>query len=321
MTISATGRDGVEVIGQVQRELSRTVFLGHRVIVVIGEKYARSGIDRVLDSFLRMPGSRYNSYIVTSYGATAKEILNAPYSLEHIPAFGMSKILLSQASYDVKIGEFLDAFSATDKTPVTAAVRLIDNGSNGVNFIMDRLAVYRGNKLTGYLTRQQLQLFLLTRGKYRQSTYTTRLVAPTASTKGTVSLDISRSQLKIRTRVDNGIPSASLMMKLSARIWENDTELDLSKDNNLALAERHFAEDLKETLLDTVAYSQRTLNADILDIGRRLHTQHPQYWKTVKTKWPVLYRDMAVDATVELTIERTGRTQAAAHLNKRFIRP
>lgn len=108
--------------------MSRSIDLGHRRVIVIGESLGRHGLNQVLDTLLRSPESRYNSYIVTAYETTAKEVLSTPYLLEEIPAVGINNIMQSDFTLAVRTDEFLDALATYGKSPVTAGIRVTKMG-------------------------------------------------------------------------------------------------------------------------------------------------------------------------------------------------
>lgn len=116
IVISASGKNSSEVTGKLQQQLSRAIYFGHRGVIIFGEQFARHGINQVVDTFTRFPESRSNSYVLTTYGETAKEILNTPYQLELIPGIGINKIQSSKLSFPVKIDEFLNALSSQDRS-------------------------------------------------------------------------------------------------------------------------------------------------------------------------------------------------------------
>ncbi len=224
LILTAKGKDGVEVLSKIQQQLSRKIFLGHRGVIVFGEKYARQGIDQVLDDILRLPDSRYNSYILTAYGTTAKEILNTPYQLEQIPSIGINKIQFSGFSLSIKVDEFLSSLASDGIAPVTGGIRIKKNGTGPTSFIIDKAAVYKGNKLAGFLSGLELTTFRWLRGESKKLRFSAQMEPKDEKAKGTVAIEILQSKMKIRTVIKNGDPEISVTLKARARLLENDTK-------------------------------------------------------------------------------------------------
>lgn len=316
LVVSAIGEDVYDCLNQMQQQLSRDIFLGHRGVIVFGEKYARKGINQVLDAFVRSPATRYNSYVVTAYGTTAKKILNTPYLLEQIPAIGIKNIQFSGVSLSVKIDEFLDALASSGKSPVTGAVRVVNKGTDQQTFTMDKAAVYQGNKLVGFLSQQELKILRWWIGEAERTKISTQMEPGDKKFKGTISIEVLRVQKKLRTSIKNGVPEVSIEFKATARTFENDTRLDISKANNLKRMETKFSNDIEKVLTRTFSRVQKEWEADIFGFGNEIHIEHPYVWKRIKHQWNDIYPKVPINAKVDVTIERTGRTQKPAHVEK-----
>ncbi|QYR21817.1 Ger(x)C family spore germination protein [Paenibacillus sp. sptzw28] len=316
IVVSAEGKDSTSNLDRLQQQLSRRIFLGHRGVIVFGENFARHGFDQVLDTLMRGPESRYNSFIVTAYGATAKEILNTPYELEPIPAIGMNKIQSGHFSVGVKIDEFLHALASNGQAPVTAGIRIINKGSGNEIFVMDKAAVYNGIKLAGFLSGMDLKVFRMMIGDLDGMKLTTQLEPPKKEFNGIVSSQLLQVKAKIQTEMKGGAPAVTISVKVRARIISNNTRLDMSKPQSLNLLQKKYADDLKKAFAKTVKLAQTKYKADIFGIGRELHIQHPGAWNKLKNQWKTIYPKVPVQIKTEFEIERIGRTQAPAHLQK-----
>lgn len=316
LVLSATGKSGVDVLGKMQQQLSRKIFLGHRGVMIIGEKYARHGIDRVMDSIMRLSESRYNSYILTADGTTAKEILNTPYELEQIPGVGINKIQFNESSLAVKSDEFLSSLASDGSAPVTGGIRLKKNGTGQPTIIIDKAAVYNGNKLAGFLSGMELATFRWLKGEPQKLRFSTQMELEDDKAKGIVAIEILQANSKIRTVIKKGAPEVEVSLKARARLMENDTKLDLSNAKHLKEAEAKFAKDVQKSVEKLIAQVQKKYSSDIFGFGREIHIQHPYAWKSIKKEWKDIFPRVPVTVKTDIRIERLGRTQAPAHLKK-----
>ncbi len=320
MVISEKGKDGLDILQKLQHRLSRRIFLGHRGIIVIGESYARHGIDQVLDDYLRLPDSRYHSYIVTAYGSSAKEILNVKYQLEQVPSIAINKIQISESGIAVKIDEFMDAIYAEGKAPCTGAIRILNKGTDREIFSIDRVAVYKENKLVGFLSESGKKASRILKDQSKKMRITTQIIPKDKEYKGTMSVEILRSKTKIRTAMRKGSPEVSVFLKVSTTLLENDTNLDITKSKNLKFVQKKFTDNIQNMIESAISKSQKKFKSDIFGFGREFHIQHPYAWKRIKNEWNDLYPTVHVIVKADLTIERMGRTQAPPHLNKAVIK-
>lgn len=316
MVVSAIGKDVDDCLNQIQKQFSREIFFGHRGVVVFGEKYAKQGINQALDGFVRSPAARYNSYVVTTYESTAKEILNTPYLLEQIPAIGIKNIQLSDVTLSIKIDEFLDAIASNGKSSVTGAIRVVNKEIGQPTFTIDKAAVYQANKLVGFLSQQELDILRWWEGDTERAKLSTQMEPEDKEYKGTISIEVLRVKKKLRTSVKNEVPEVSVEFKATARIIQNDTRLDMSKANNLKRIETKFSNDIKKVLTETLSLVQQEWEADILGFGDEIHIEHPDVWKKIKNQWADIYPKVPVNFKVNIPIERTGRTQQPMELKK-----
>lgn len=314
IVISAKGRNASEATGKLQQQLSRIIYFGQRGVIVVGEQFARHGLDRVMDTFTRFPESRYNSYFVTAYGTTAKEILNAPYQLELIPSIGLNKILAGKVSFPIKIDDFLGAVSSEGKSPVTPAVRIVNKGTSKETFTVDRAAAYRENKLAGFLTPGELKLLRWWAGETKRMRFTVRAEPKDEQFSGIIGAELLNSSAKTRISMKNGLPEVSISLHASIRSIDNDTRLDLSKASSMVKVETLLSKHIQSEFEKMMAHAQKELKSDILGIGRETHIQHPYAWKKIKKNWFNIYPDVPVTVKADFKIERTGKTKSPAHL-------
>jgi spore germination protein KC len=315
LVLSEKGMSTYDIVNRMQNQLPRRFFLGHRAVIIFGEEYARQGIDQFLDTFLRPPGSRYTGFVLTTYGMTAKEVLSTPSMLEYIPAFSIKKMLEEGNSLATPLGEFMSTLASDEKATITGAIRVVE-GETGKFFRIDHAAVYRENKLAGFLNEEQMKMLLWLRGKITGTLLATQFVPRMEKYKGTIGVLFLGGDVKKEVTIENGKPHVTLRFKAKTKIMENETMVDLSKNENLRRVEEKFAEDIKNTLKEILELAQNEWNVDIFDFAEEIHIQHPEYWKRTKEQWSELFPTVPVTFDVELTIERIGRTQAPAHLSK-----
>ncbi|ULO06869.1 Ger(x)C family spore germination protein [Paenibacillus sp. 19GGS1-52] len=316
VVLSAKGSSASEAAGRLQQQLSRILYFGHRGVIVFGEEYARHGLNQVLDAFSRLPESRYNGYVVTSYGSTAKEILNQPYQLELIPSIGINKMQSSKMGFSVKIDQFLDALSSQGRSPVTSAIRILHKDSDKETFSIDRAAVYLGNKLSGFLEPDELKLLRWWIGETQQVKFTIQLEPEEADYKGTLGVELLQSGIKIRTAVKNPIPEVWVSFHALVRAIDNDTKLDLSSSNIMKRVETQLSKQIQTEIESMLVHVQKNLKSDIFGIGEEIHIEHPYAWKKIRSKWTDIYPLVPVTVDVNIDIERTGKTQTPVHIKK-----
>ncbi|SEC79837.1 Ger(x)C family spore germination protein [Paenibacillus sp. GP183] len=319
LLISQKGKDALDILNKMQEQMSRKIFLGHRGVTIIGEKYAKRGVDRVLDEHLRMPISRYNSIVLTTHGASAKEILKAKYSLELIPSIGMTKIQAHDTGVSIKISEYLDEISKSGTMPATGAIRLVKDENGELTFRIDEAAVYEKNKLVGFLPEHEMRMLQFWKGNGARINITVQAQPKKQKYKGTIGFKVERAAVKVKTKILNGKPEVTVKYKVTANVLENDTKLDLTKQMNLL--NRLLKDEMHKEVSTMVSHVQKEMKSDIFGIGEKIHTQHPYYWKTIENDWETLFPDVPIAIEVEVNVIHLGRSQVPAHLEKKDMPP
>jgi spore germination protein KC len=318
--ISHIGQDGEDALDKMQEQLSRTIYFGHRGILIFGEEYARHGLDQVVDKFMREPTNRYNSFVLTTHGATVQEVLNAKYALEQIPGTGMSKIQTHDIGVSIQISEFLDDISKSGIMPVTGAIRLVKDASTGeTTFRIDEAAVYYHEKLVGFLPENEMRMVQIWKGKGKRIKITAQAQPKEEGYKGTIGFQISKAAVKVKTKNKNGKPEATVAFKITGSALENDTKLDLSK--NLPLVNRVVSDEVHKTVTAMVRHVQKEMKSDIFGIGESFHVQHPYLWKQIANDWGTIFPDVPIAIEVDVKTDGTGRTTVPAQLKKKDIPP
>lgn len=316
MVVSEKGRDGIDIMHKLQKRLSRQIFMGHRAVVIVGEKYARHGIDQVLDQLLRAPGSRYSSYFLTANGTTAKQVLQTQYKLEAIPAIALKKMQLTGLGLSVKMDEFMDAQSSSGRSSVTGAIKAYTSKTEEGVFNIDEAAVYQENKLVGFLTANEKKILTWRTGKLERTKITAQVEPKVKDFKGTVGVEVLKAKANLRTKMNDGMPEVTIVFNAMVRVLENDTRLDLSKGENLKHVESKLMGEIEGQVKSTLNRVQKQLKADIFGFGEEIHIKHPTYWKQNKDQWKDIYPGVPVTIKIDIKVQRIGRTQSPAHLKK-----
>lgn len=88
---STTDRTLFGAFRKTSKKTARQLFFAHTQLVVIGEAFARSGINEIFDVFERSHELRLNSTVLVSRGVDANAALKILLPIESLPAIGMVK--------------------------------------------------------------------------------------------------------------------------------------------------------------------------------------------------------------------------------------
>ncbi|WEG12257.1 Ger(x)C family spore germination protein [Pullulanibacillus sp. KACC 23026] len=308
LVLTAEGKDAVEAEAKIQSQLSRKLSFSHLSLVIFGEQFARQGIKANRDVLLRSPYSRINMFVVTSKGSTAQQVLQTPYPLERVPILGLKKMLNLEGNRILMFDEFLTLLSSSshEQSAYSKAIR-ISNMSfpPGKIFDTDEIAVYRKEKLAGFLNSQQVIELSSLWGSISQKSKTYPF--GTNETMGIEFLD-SKSHVEIRVKEDR--PHIKVNLNFNCQVIENNTSIKLADQKDLQKAQEKLDVLMKKNAELTMHILQKKMKSDIWGFGKMVHDQDPVLWKNIKKNWYSIYPEIPIEVDVKVNLLMQGRIQS-----------
>lgn len=108
-------------------------------------------------------------------------------------------------------------------------------------------------------------------------------------------------------------------MNCNGNVKENETDFDISNEENLKWLEHQTAEEIKRELGEGVKVIQQKYHSDILGLGRAIITSHPDEWKRIKPQWDQLYPKVEVTIDPIVHIENIGAVTKPFGIKKEQI--
>jgi spore germination protein KC len=302
---------------KLQQRLSRHLYKAHRRVVLIGERMARKGIKDIMDQFSRDPKNRLRTEIMVVKGGMAKDILQIKYPFEHIPGEAYYKLAKMETTEDMSIKDFL--LDSMDKgiRPTIAAIEPTPHPSLGQETNMDLtvrlygMAIIKDYKLVGFLDHEETKDLLLIKGKLKGGIY----IAPLPEHKGMESLEITASKQSIKIRIHNDV-NVDLNVSVIGEIHENSSSLDLSKAENITIAEEALKKTAEKRFEQLIKEAQQKYKADIFGFGKKVHQTDPKYWRKSNQDWGKQFTTINVNVTVQFHIKRSGMIGSPTHLEQ-----
>lgn len=316
MTESATGRNNNDVAQNMQKKLSRTIFPGHRRNIFIGEKLARHGIAGVLDEYSRNPTVRPRTNIFVVQGGTAQQVMSLGYQLETNPAIAVQK---TQEKMGAPVARSLVDFYMMANGPgcaVMPTLRIVqpekkvkteskDDSPPKPTLEHAGVSIFDRNfKLKGYLDTEEfwVRLWLVDKLKRRVVTG----VVDEEDNNFTITMDKFKREIKSEIKGDK--ISFDVKLKGMGTLNENNSTLDLSRQQNIFKAERIAEKGLLQQIEPVVEKVQQDFKCDVFEFGDTLHRQHPRKWKDIESRWEELFPKAEVKLSVKINITDTGST-------------
>jgi len=332
-SLKAEGESIHEAYKKLDQITSFTSSLSHLNAIVINEELAKAGISPLLNFALRRFDIRPDIAILVAKDESAGDILNVLTAIDMIPSVKMNissrvssrtQRLTSYNLYQVvdmvntdSINVVLNAISIyheeehldknierKDGTEGKTASKgsTIDNildVAAPVQLRIEHLAVFQGDKITGFIDDHEAQLYNMVMGAPKRYDIVTRIEKDYYT-----SLGVTQTKSKITTDLANN--EATIKMKLTGMIFENTYPIDFTNEENLVAISEHLKSHFEQDISDFVDKVQTELKSDIFGIGGKAHAQESKIWKEKEGYWSELFPELTINIEIELEIDSVG---------------
>lgn len=304
--ISATGKNVYDTFPSFQAQLSRSLFLGHRRIILIGQRLAEHGIGNLLDEFIRNPQSELRSRVFIVKNGQAKDILSAEPIFE---PFTPTELVRQQTTLGLKryyFRNFLSDALSQGLQPMVPTVRLTDSKQ----FVYSGTAVFNkdeGLKLVGFLDDKDS--FYANWITNRQAGFA--LTSFVKRGNGNVSLKLQSLGQRIRVKMVDKQIKIDVYLTGEGTIVENNTNLDPTKRKDLNIIQEELSQTTQKSIQKMIKKVQEQYKTDIFGFGESVHRKYPYQWKTLKRDWNDTFPELDISVKVELQSKDPGETNSS----------
>lgn len=291
-----------QAIEKLQTRIPQTVSLDHFRVLLLGEEQGKEDFRDIISYFEKNPQVALRFKLGFVQHGRAEDILNCKPRCEK--SISDEYVAMTQLEKDFSL--------ARDRSFNQFVADL--RGSEGDGFITrvtgieeNKMMLYHGGavlknwRLTGWLSEEETQAanWLLGKGsttvicKKGDSTYTY------GAEKKTVHIIPQVAEDKI---------SFTVKAKISGNVIEQKGHpMDLSNPKNVAELERAISQVIGEQVKQALDKSQNIFAVDYLGLGKALHKEDPNFFKTLD--WRKIFPFVSIKVSVETTINTFGLTE------------
>lgn len=283
-------------------------FLGMAEFVIIGEDGAKYGVNALTDFIMRDHESRLNTTVFVVKGESAENFMKEAVKSDLIIGDALESLekrsgnfAMSKRVYMYELCGMLDSKTTSPYLPciqIKNGVELEGDHADS-NIELRGLAVFKDDKLSYYLDGIETRAFNFIIGDIKSGVITVK-----DQVGQEVSLEIITATRKIKTYVNDGIPSVDLMINMSSNIDEQWSTEDITEEEALDLINTQQSEVIKEEVIKVINKAQQN-NTDIFGFGDAIHRQHPGKWKDIEDKWEEMFPEIKINVNVKSIINRT----------------
>ncbi|ERI94536.1 germination protein, Ger(x)C family [Clostridiales bacterium oral taxon 876 str. F0540] len=313
ITLSGIGDTFFDAVFEASKTMSQVQHFGHTKYIVIGESLAKKGVGDLIDSFVRIEEFRLNTPILVTKGK-ASEIVRIQTPKSPIPAIVVENLFLRQEMIGYRpfsyMLDFINSLTSDTTSPVLAVINPSKPTEDTLDktFVMAGTAVFKKDKLIGYMTDKETRGLQWINGKVEVGSVTF-----VSDEFGKVSCEIIKSESKVRSIVDGDKISIEINIKTVSDVRRIAAKIDPVKNPEiLDRIGREQSKAIKNEIELALNTAMNDLGTDIFGFGEVVHRNYPKEWKKLQKNWPSFYQNLDVRISVNGTIRSTGLTNKSA---------
>ncbi|CAA7603332.1 germination protein, Ger(x)C family [Acididesulfobacillus acetoxydans] len=310
--ISAEGKTIDEAEGYLAKKVPRKIYWGNCNILVIGDQMARKGICPVTDFFLREGQTRESMSIIVTKGK-AKDFLETSSVLANTSVQAVEVLSRRNSGYSVPLWEFAEMLENKGVEPVASWVSIQQTGSTpGADkgnspadnqAVFSGVAVFKGDKLIGWLNANETMGLLWLKGETMKGTIT---VPSPAEPDKMISIQIRQGSTEVIPEYDGKNLFFKVNLKVEGDVLDEQSHEDLTKTDKIKALEEEMAAEVKKRTTAVLEKAQREYGVDIFGFGNAFHRSYKVDWRGLKDRWDEKFTQAKVKISVEAHVRDIG---------------
>jgi spore germination protein KC len=318
---SSIGDTLFDAVREINSHMPKRLFWPYLQAIIISEDLARAGVDQHLDTMFRNIRTRTNAWVFITKGST-NSIFKIDPQIEKNPTTLISSLVHSERGFlgksrVIRDKDFHSELGEPGVDPVVSVLGIWDTHENKLlapgakvpeksELALDGSAVFRGDKLVGWLSPEESQAFLFMKGEMKSGLI---VVPHPDNPQNKAGIEIFSSSAKLKAEIVGDQIKAHVTIKIKGNLgdqWLNKPGQKAEKPNEqpefyLKLGEA-LENIIKSNAEELVAKSQTEFNSDILGIGNYLWYRYPNDWEQIQSNWLDYYQKVAIEVKVKADI-------------------
>ncbi|XID93722.1 Ger(x)C family spore germination protein [Paenibacillaceae bacterium WGS1546] len=299
---SAKGETIFEVMEKIRKQAKKNLFFQQTRIVLIDERLARRGLEEYMDFFWRNAQQNPLSWILISK-KPARSTLQKSKELKDVPSDEWGEFLKNRrgnVSFTLKLYQFLPRIDQIGYQAYAAGIAPISKGGEKTAAI-SKLAVFKQDKLVGWLTDKQSQALGWLQGETRNG-----VIALSEQGSKPVVFELNHIRARMVPVIHGNRIAFRVGIRANADLKSSSKNVNLTNVQTNRSLETKLAEQVRESVEQTIERICKTYNSDIIGFGEAVHRSYPQKWKQIKPRWDETLAELEVQVDVSVRLIKTG---------------
>lgn len=312
---SGTGETIPDAAMIIEQKSPKKIYLGHVNVVIISEEIAKDGFFKVADWLFRNPEARKQFYLLLAKDEKAKNIIKIISPLESFPSQSIATLLESNrdsisASTTTTYNNFVGYVLEQGADPIVPTITIkgdVKEGSDQSNIetteptaylALGPLAIFKEDKLVGYVKAKESELINLIQNKIKEIKYTLNY------NDDDITIDSYNLKTKLSLKDEWHV---NLNITGNGNIYNINSDINISDPKEIRKIEKKWNKSLQKSLKKLIKKMQNKYKSDIFGFGNKIYSTYPQKWNQVKDEWNDKYfKQVKVTINSNLKIPDTG---------------
>lgn len=314
--ITKTGKDIGEAYRSIQSDLSRSITFGQTSVVVIGNEFAKAGIEPILEFIAREPRFHINANLFVTNGKVL-ELSSVPVVFERFPAdiliaYGRERVTISTTTTDCLIATYHGGDMILPMLKLEKKIIPSEKQKERTWLGTDGAALFKEGKLQRTLTTEEMRGALWILGQIKDSEISVR-----STTDGkNVDYMVNKAHTQILPVIRGEQITIMIQARADASLISSESNVDLQDPHQRKKLEKGI-ESLIEERMNKAIEKTRKMGADVFKFGSYIDWHYPQQWKAIASTWREQYsHKIKVIAKADITIKRLGSVKEPMRIRK-----
>ncbi|MFT8319668.1 MAG: Ger(x)C family spore germination protein [Bacillus sp. (in: firmicutes)] len=309
-----------EITHQFNQYLAQTPIYSHMKLLVISEDVAKLGLMEFIDYLERNRELRDDFKIIIVRDQKAEDVLKITYPFKKASSLKISPQIdniLSEWGGDpnVRINDFISDLTLEGKEPVLETVKIKGDSKKGGSMDnltkvtpdsvveLDSLAVFKNQKLQGFLPLEDIRSYLLINNYLKQTTVT---VNCNSKDNEYSSVRVTQTNTDVQVKWKEGRPVIRVNIKAEGYLEATQCYKSITNIKTYFLYEKLVNKTVSKQVEKTIKKVQEEYQSDIFGFGEMMRRQDYDQFIKVKADWNEHFAEAKVDVNCEITLRRSG---------------
>lgn len=303
--LKVSGDTVSSALNKVTLEIGKSIVFSHNKVIVLSEDAINTGINSVMDFFLREYRNRSNVSVVVASDCTAADVIEANQGDVSFPARELETLLesgrINGYTTDITVSDLAE-MEEDDSTATLIPTVKIRKEDKSKYTTLDGFAVVKDQKMAGKLSLQDARGVLFINDEVEGGTFNVE-----DDSLGLSTLKIVQSNTNVETEVSETAKFV-IDIKCVADVVEisKKTGTTLSEKDSKRL-EENAAQHIETIVKNALITCLDEYNSDVFGLTRRVWIFYPSFYRENEDSFKTKPNSRDVKVNVEVEIRRTGQ--------------